>query len=49
MKKHWSEIYQCQCGKKFRSYYAEAVHRHNFPILCKPKKVKNNKKKQLTN
>lgn len=39
MKKHWSEIYQCSCGMKFRSYLAEAKHRHNFPILCRPKKT----------
>jgi hypothetical protein len=25
----------CSCGKTFRSYQAEAVHRHNFPALCK--------------
>jgi PadR family transcriptional regulator PadR len=25
----------CQCGKVFRSMSAEAVHRHNFPALCK--------------
>lgn len=27
----------CQCGKKFRSMSAEAVHRHNFPALCRRK------------
>lgn len=27
----------CQCGKRFRSMSAEAVHRHNFPALCKRK------------
>lgn len=27
----------CQCGKKFRSYTAEARHRHNFPALCRRK------------
>lgn len=26
--------YSCRCGKKFRSYAAEARHRHNFPALC---------------
>lgn len=25
----------CQCGKRFRSYGAEAYHRHNFPLLCR--------------
>ena len=33
MAKHWR--LECQCGKRFRSYSAEAVHRHNFPALCK--------------
>jgi len=33
--KHWSERLSCQCGKTFRSISAEAVHRHNFPILCR--------------
>ena len=33
--KHWSEVLRCSCGKTFRSYAAEAVHRHNFPALCK--------------
>jgi hypothetical protein len=28
----------CQCGKTFRSYGAEAYHRHNFPLLCRPAK-----------
>lgn len=28
----------CRCGATFRSYAAEARHRHNFPALCrKPK------------
>ena len=35
MAKHWSERLECQCGKRFRSYSAEAVHRHNFPALCR--------------
>ena len=38
-KKHWSEKLQCSCGKVFSSLSAEATHRHNFPALCKPKKV----------
>lgn len=37
MTKHWSEVMACQhCGKIFRSTAAEAVHRHNFPALCRP-------------
>lgn len=40
MKRHWSEIYHCSCGKTFRSYAAEAFHRHNFPALCRPPKAK---------
>lgn len=43
-KRHWSEQYSCICGKTFRSYAAEARHRHNFPILCK--KVKEPKKEK---
>lgn len=31
--------YQCSCGKKFRSYAAEAKHRHNFPVMCNPVKT----------
>lgn len=39
--KHWSEIYSCGlCGKRFGSYAAEAMHRHNVPVMCKPKKRK---------
>lgn len=38
-KRHWSGRLSCQCGKSFRSYAAEAVHRHNFPTMCKPKRV----------
>lgn len=38
MSKHWSEQYQCICGKRFRSYVEEARHRHNFPLLCRRKK-----------
>lgn len=39
MPKHWSEVLGCACGMRFRSYGAEARHRHNFPLLCKqPKK-----------
>jgi len=26
----------CPCGKTFRSMAAEAMHRHNFPALCRP-------------
>ena len=26
------------CGSRFRSYGAEARHRHNFPVLCKRNK-----------
>lgn len=36
-RKHWSERMSCQCGKVFRSYSAEAFHRHNFPALCRRK------------
>jgi hypothetical protein len=37
---------RCICGKRFRSYGAEAVHRHNFPALCKQsRKAKNAVKK----
>lgn len=48
MRKHWTEVMSCQCGKRFWSMSAEAFHRHNFPVLCrrkpepKPKKVKPN-------
>lgn len=31
--------YTCNaCGARFRSYGAEARHRHNFPALCKRNK-----------
>jgi len=40
MAKHWSEVFSCRCGKRFRSYAAEAIHRHNYPMLCKSKKVR---------
>lgn len=43
-KLRWSEVYSCSCGKTFRSYAAEAVHRHNFPLLCKRAKPKKEKK-----
>jgi hypothetical protein len=34
-KKHWSQRLFCGlCGKSFHSTSAEAVHRHNAPILC---------------
>lgn len=39
MTKHWSEILECSCGKRFRSISAEAYHRHNFPVLCRPAKI----------
>lgn len=29
---------ECSCGKRFRSYAAEAMHRHNFPVFCRPPK-----------
>ncbi len=32
--------WSCRCGKRFRSYSAEAFHRHNFPALCRPKRVR---------
>lgn len=35
MTRHWSERLTCQCGASFRSYGEEAVHRHNFPALCR--------------
>lgn len=38
MARHWSDMLSCRCGKRFRSVSAEAVHRHNFPALCRPKK-----------
>lgn len=28
----------CSCGARFKSMYAEARHRHNFPALCRPPK-----------
>lgn len=37
MAKHWSERLSCSCGMVFRSMSAEAVHRHNFPALCRRK------------
>jgi len=40
---HWSQIYSCICGKTFRSYAADAVHRHNFPALCRAQKPKRGK------
>ena len=39
MPKHWSEILECSCGMRFRTALEEARHRHNFPALCKRKKV----------
>jgi len=38
MGKHWSERLGCQCGASFRAMAAEAYHRHNFPLLCRPPK-----------
>lgn len=35
MARHWSERLSCSCGASFRSYAAEAKHRHNFPLLCR--------------
>ena len=46
--RHWSETYTCSCGKTFRSYAAEAFHRHNFPALCKPAKPKRRKAAPIT-
>ncbi len=43
-KRHWSTDLSCQCGKRFRSLNAEAMHRHNFPALCRQPKEKNLKK-----
>jgi hypothetical protein len=39
-KVHWSERMTCSCGASFTDMYREAVHRHNFPALCKRKKTK---------
>lgn len=39
MIKHWSGVWVCSCGMRFSSYAAEARHRHNFPILCRPKRA----------
>jgi hypothetical protein len=36
--RHWSEAMRCSCGASFRSYAAEAFHRHNFPALCRVQK-----------
>lgn len=30
----------CVCGARFRSASAEAKHRHNFPALCRPARVR---------
>ena len=32
--------YSCSCGATFRTYSAEARHRHNFPLLCRKPKPK---------
>lgn len=35
MRRHW---FHCTlCGARFRSYAAEARHRHNAPFLCRPR------------
>ncbi len=46
--RHWSEMYTCICGKTFRSYAAEAFHRHNFPVLCRQQKPKRGKAAPIT-
>lgn len=47
-KRHWSERMGCICGWSTFSTTAEARHRHNFPILCKPaKKPKEPRAKKL--
>jgi len=33
-----SEVLQCSCGMRFSSMMAEAKHRHNYPMLCRPKR-----------
>lgn len=40
---HWSQKYGCICGMTFRSYAADAFHRHNFPALCRSAKPKRTK------
>lgn len=47
MAKHWSERLVCQCGKSFRTSSAEAMHRHNFPLLCKKPAVPKAAKKLI--
>lgn len=34
-RQHWSQVLACSCGQRFRSYAAEAQHRHNFPAMCR--------------
>lgn len=29
---------ECVCGARFRTMIKEAKHKHNFPLLCKPRK-----------
>ena len=49
MKTHWSDRMVCSCGMSFRSISAEAVHRHNFPVLCrKPKGPRKRPAKKAT-
>lgn len=37
-KVHWTEVMTCSCGARFTDIYKEAVHRHNFPALCRKKR-----------
>jgi hypothetical protein len=39
MSKSLFDVLACQCGMRFRSMSAEAVHRHNFPALCRQPKA----------
>ena len=38
-RKHWSERLTCRCGASFSSATAEAMHRHSYPALCRPRKT----------
>jgi hypothetical protein len=40
MMKKRAEYWCTLCGMTFRSYGAEARHRHNAPLLCKTNKKK---------
>ena len=33
-------MFSCTCGHVARSMSAEAVHRHNFPALCRRPRIK---------